>query len=249
MKSPKDVLALGRVIVQQLELPTRGTVLERWLAHHLAEVLDQADRATGAEQISAEEQAVDLVLKLWAHRRSLPEGVDPLGGYREAISVLNKLSKRSNPWMRIHGSRQYDELLSEMFEIHSRSVIAGLLLTGVTRVRELAPEERSALDEDETVILSELEKWTQQYFSSSPKVESGCPDPGGPDVTEKEGALESTSDSDGEQHSPDEDNALDENWLHASIAKDLEQMQKRIRKFLKSWREASPSESRTDKDA
>lgn len=223
MKSPKDALALGRVIVQQLELSTRGTVLERWLAHHLAEVLDQADRATGTEQVSAEKRAVDLILKLWAHRRSLPEGVDPLGGYREAIGVLDLLSKKSNPWMRVHASRQYDELLSEMFEIHSRSVIAGLLLTGGTRVRELAPEELSALGEDEAAILSELEEWTQQYSSSSPKAGDDCVDPDGSVVTE--------------------------NYLHASIANDLEKMQECIHQFLKRWHEASENRSGIDKDA
>lgn len=236
MKSPKDVLALGQVIVQQLELSARGTVLERWLAHHLAEALDRAERATGTERVSAEKRAVDLVLKLWAHRRSLPEDVDPLGGYREAISALYRLSKKSNPWMRISTSRQYDELLREMFEIHRRSVVAGLLLTGITRVRKLAPEEINALGEDEAAILSELEEWTLHYLSSSPKAEGDYVDPDESVATEKETTFKFAPGSGREEHSQDEHNVQDENWLHASIAKDLEQMQKCIHQFLERWR-------------
>ena len=57
LKSPKDALALGRTIVRQLELEDRGTVLERWLAHHLAEVIAEADQAVGVAKAASEAQA------------------------------------------------------------------------------------------------------------------------------------------------------------------------------------------------
>ena len=249
MKSPKDVLALGRVIVQQLELASRGDVLERWLAHHLAEVMDQVDRATGAERVSAEKRAVDLILKLWAHQRSLPKNADPLGGCRAAINVLSRLSRKSNPWMHIRSSRQYYELLHEMFEIHSRSVVAGLLLTQKVRLRELAPEESIALHDDEAAILSELEEWTQHYSSSATEIESDFADTDTWGTTAMESTPECGLESGQEGISPDGRNFPDESELHAAVAKDLERMRASISKLLKRWRKALPSESGKDNDA
>ncbi len=106
LKSPKDILALGQAIVRELELDDRGAVLERWLAHHLAELMSEADREVGPTKAAAEQQAVDLILRLWMHRRVLPEPVDPLGGYRDAIAVLGRLMPEADPWARYrrHGS-------------------------------------------------------------------------------------------------------------------------------------------------
>ena len=121
-------MALGQVIVKQLDLNDRGTVLERWLAHHLAEVIAEADQATGTAKAASEAQAVDLILKLWIHRRALPEPVDPLGGYRKAIEVLGRLAPEADPWSRFRQPDGYDGLLHEMFRILSRTVLSGWCL-------------------------------------------------------------------------------------------------------------------------
>ncbi len=159
MKSPKDVLALGRVIVRQLELQDRGTVLDRWMAHHLAEVIAEAGRACGPEKAASEARAVDLILKLWAHRRALPEPVDPLGGYRKAVEVLGRLVPDANPWAYYRQPGTYDDLLREIFELLSTIMVAGLLLTQVSRERPVTEEESEALEEEERHLHSTLEKW------------------------------------------------------------------------------------------
>ena len=66
-------------------------MLERWLAHHVAEVIAEADQAVGPAKAASEARAVDLILQLWVHWRALPEPVDPLGGYREAVGVPDRL--------------------------------------------------------------------------------------------------------------------------------------------------------------
>ena len=116
-------MALGQVIVKQLELEDRGAVVDRWLAHHLAEVIAEADRATGTAKAASEAQAVDLILKLWIHRRALPEPVDPLGGCRKAIEVLGRLSPEADPWSRFRQPEGHDGLLHEMFRTLCRIVI------------------------------------------------------------------------------------------------------------------------------
>lgn len=159
MKSPKDVLALGQVIVNQLELASRGAVLERWLAHHLAEVLDEVDRVSGKAKAEAERNAVDLVLKLWLHRRALPEPADPLGGYRKAIEALGSLTPESNPWRRFTQSGEDEELLRDTFEALAKAVVFGLSLTHLSEVRAVTSEETAALSAEELELKKMLDRW------------------------------------------------------------------------------------------
>ena len=50
-KPPKDVSELGQHLVRELGFEDRGETLGRWMAHHLAELLDQAENAkTAAER-------------------------------------------------------------------------------------------------------------------------------------------------------------------------------------------------------
>ena len=90
-------MALGRVIVRQLELEDRGTVLERWLAHHLAEVIVAADEASGRAKAAAEAQAVDLICTLWAHRCAFAESIGPHGEYRRAVEMLGRQATEAGP--------------------------------------------------------------------------------------------------------------------------------------------------------
>lgn len=91
---PKDPLALGRVIVDELELPATGATLERWMAHELADLLLRADRAEGALDRSAlEERAMGLIVDLWNRREALP-GTD-----RFSAAILgNPEQKREHLW-------------------------------------------------------------------------------------------------------------------------------------------------------
>ena len=125
----------------------------------MAEILDEVDRVTGAAKADAENQAVELILKLWLHRRALPEPVDPLGGYRKAIEALGRLMPDANPWRRFARSSDDAELLSEIFEVLSKTVVLGLLLSHSSEVRVVTSEETIALSSDEIEIKSMLEEW------------------------------------------------------------------------------------------
>ena len=244
MKSPKDVLALGQVIVRQLELEDRGTVLERWLAHHLAEVIAKADQAVGPAKAAAEAQAVDLVLKLWAHRRALPEPADPLGGYRQAVEVLGRLVPEANPWSYLRRPETHDGQLREMFALLSRIVQAGLLLAQISRVRPVTAEESRGLEEEEVHLQSVFEQW-MPFFSrspSGPEVEiefmgAGAAEDAEISVDEK---PERVADSDGLDHISDEQATSTDARLHAAIASDLEDMQSNLADLLTRWRKSSP---------
>ena len=235
MKSPKDVLALGRVIVTQLDLPSRGAVLEHWLAHHLAEILDEVDRAAGAAKAGAESRAVDLILKLWLHRRALPEPVDPLGGYRKAIEALGCLTPDANPWRRFGRSDDDAGLLREIFEALSKTVVFGLLLSHATEVRAVTSEEKTALSSEEIEIKRMLKKWLP-IAASSPKpiidFEFTTPPDGSPRTAGADEARHKAEHDPSplEWHAKD-----DEAALRARIVEEIKSAQEALETLLSRW--------------
>ena len=65
-KPPKGVLELGQHLVRELRFEDGVDTLGRWMAHHLAELLDQAENAkTKVERSKARKQATETILKVW----------------------------------------------------------------------------------------------------------------------------------------------------------------------------------------
>ena len=239
-------MALGQVIVRQLELEDCSTVLERWLAHHLAEVMAEAGQAVGPARAASEAQAVDLVLKLWTHRRALPEPADPLGGYRKAVEVLGRLMPEANPWVYYHRPDTYDGLLREMFELLSRIVLAGLLLTQVSRARPVTAEESKGLEEDEVYLQSVFEQWMPFFPRPRSRPDINIEYVGTDTVEDAEMGIdekpERVGGPDDQNHASDEQAAPADVSLHATIASDLERMQADLAELLARWRKSSPCE-------
>ena len=130
------------------------------MAHHLADLLNEADNAEGTAKAAVEDRAVDLVLKLWLHRRALPEAVDPLGGLREVIQVLELLSPDANPWRRYSNPSSHAELLRETFHVLAKVVAMGALLVGRAEPTESSQEQVAGLSDEERHLLEMLEQWT-----------------------------------------------------------------------------------------
>ena len=242
MQSPKDVLALGQVIVRQLELQDRGTVLERWIAHHLAEAIAEVNRAVGPAKAASEARAVDLVLRLWTHRRALPEPIDPLGGYRKAIKALGLLMPEANPWAHYHQSNTFEGLLRESFELLGKIVLAGVLLTQVSRGRPITEEEFEALEEEERYLHSTLEQWMLIVARSPcrPEVKIEFVSTGTTEGAEADREPERVRDSSDQDRTSDEQERPDDTDLHAKIVSNLELMQTDLTDLLTRWRESSP---------
>lgn len=167
--SPKDVLGVGRVIVRQLELDARGELPTRWMAHHLAELIETAERSEGNERQSAEDRAVDLIIKLWASRRALPFPADPLAGYGQAIKVLASMVPGGDPW-RIYGRRETnDDLLREMYAALVHLVMSGLLLTRGPEIRAIDNSEWRALTDEERELVAFFDRWRAFFATPVPK--------------------------------------------------------------------------------
>jgi hypothetical protein len=89
---------LGKRLVQQLGVDEDIDMLSRWMSHVLAEKILAAEEATGnGGDQAAKHEAVDLILRLWAHRRNLTSGsrpfeeLEPLAG---ALQILNPEAER-----------------------------------------------------------------------------------------------------------------------------------------------------------
>jgi hypothetical protein len=61
------------------------------MAHYLAEQMDRAKRSAGKERVHAEQECFDTILRLWSHRREMPDGRRPFEALENAISVVDKL--------------------------------------------------------------------------------------------------------------------------------------------------------------
>ena len=87
-----SVLALGRKIVDELGLDQSADTLGRWMAHYLAEKMEDAEAATGEAREQKMSECSDTILKLWAHRSELPNGKRPFEEFEPVFRALRSLN-------------------------------------------------------------------------------------------------------------------------------------------------------------
>ncbi len=236
-------MALGRELVRNLELDARGSTIERWMAHHLAEVIAQADAATGIEKTEADARAADLIQKLWAKRRSLPTSADPLGGYRESIAVLSRLMPDGNPWAAYAARHGLEGLLRNLFDAMARVVVGGILLTQTHASREVSAAETGALEQDERVLLELLAWWEKEVRPSHPAIVRVVIVPsGGSDNTARE-----EQDTVSTEAVPADDLAnLSETEIRyrvrGAVTEDLERLRNDLDTLIQRWRKETEKE-------
>ena len=202
----------------------------------------EADRAVGPAKGASEARAVELILKLWTHRRALPEPADPLGGYRNAVEVLGRLAPEANPWTRFRRPDTRNDLLHDTFQALSRMVLAGLVLTNASRARPVTEEESKGLAEEELYLQSVFEQW-MPFFPRPrrrPEIELGLVDAETSERGESHIELERLGDSGNQDYTTDEQTAPTDDRLHAAIVSDLERMQTRLAELLTRWRQSAP---------
>ena len=122
LKTPADVLALGRLIVDQLNLDPGVDTLGRWMAHHVAELLVAVDVAPN-DKLRRERQndAVQAIIKLWTHRSMYENRVNPLSELKPIIQVIRTLDPGNNPWLIRNDGTRY------VYDIFRRLIICLLL--------------------------------------------------------------------------------------------------------------------------
>lgn len=162
------MLELGRAIAHQLDIDAHGELLPRWMAQHLAELIQAAECSEGAAKQMAEERAVELIIKLWTNRRALPGNADPLNGYLAAIKTLSVMQPSADPWRWYRPSSSSEELLHDMFCALVDLVMSGLLLTRPLEMRRIQDVEWNALSKEEQLLVELLERWHEFVVAPAP---------------------------------------------------------------------------------
>lgn len=85
----KAVIELGKRIVAGLMLG--DDVTAQWMAHLVADKISAAEDASETVRDSAVAECVDVILKLWAHRYTLPPYMRPLRELDPLLRTLNSL--------------------------------------------------------------------------------------------------------------------------------------------------------------
>jgi hypothetical protein len=85
----KAVIELGKRIVAGLKLG--DDITAQWMAHLVAEKISAAEDAPETVRDAASAECVDVILKLWAHRYTLPPYMRPLRELDPLLRTLNSL--------------------------------------------------------------------------------------------------------------------------------------------------------------
>ena len=85
------VLALGKKIVDELNLDQPSDTLARWMSHYIAEKIDEAEAATDEARERKMSECCDAILMLWDHRSRLPNGKRPFEDFEPIFRVLKSL--------------------------------------------------------------------------------------------------------------------------------------------------------------
>ena len=86
-----SILALGKKIVDELGMDQSTDTLGRWMAHYIAEKMEDAKASTGDARDRKMSECRDVILKLWAHRNKLPNGKRPFEDFEPIFRVIKSL--------------------------------------------------------------------------------------------------------------------------------------------------------------
>lgn len=90
-KQYDDIIALGELLVKELQLDESVDTLGRWMAHHVAEVMQAAEKSSGRKRTEAEDRCREAILSLWKHINDFPRGHRPLADIEPLVATIKAL--------------------------------------------------------------------------------------------------------------------------------------------------------------
>lgn len=156
-------MALGDRLVHDFGLEDSTDTAGRWMAHHLAELLDQSRKLKSAKQKQAEKAATDLILRLWSSREALPGAAYPLKALEKPLSILRLLGEGASPFSSMYPQSE-EALLADAFDGLRKLVAHGVLLFSA-RLDE-QPEDKITtpfLLEEEQRTIDALNLWVAHF--------------------------------------------------------------------------------------
>lgn len=108
------VIDLGKRLLAQLKLGDDETA--QWMAHALAERINDAENAPPEKRVAAQNSCAELVFQLWERRYSLPAQLRPLRSLEPLLRTLNSLDASNGPRFRFMQERPADVKVEEGVE-------------------------------------------------------------------------------------------------------------------------------------
>lgn len=77
--------------MEAMNVDGSADTLGRWMAHFVAELIDEAERTTGPEKAAAQDRCFTAILELWSHRAKFPRGMRPQQELEPILRVVESL--------------------------------------------------------------------------------------------------------------------------------------------------------------
>jgi len=142
-----SILALGRKFVEELGLEPSVDTLSRWMAHYIADLIVEAENATGEDKSLAEKNCFNAIMMLWRHRAELPNGKRPFENLEPVIRAIESLDPENETPRYFRSARRPNDEDMEQSEAdswlamvdgldYSAKVLIGYCLSQAARATE-----------------------------------------------------------------------------------------------------------------
>jgi len=162
----KDVLVLGHHLATELDFSGSCDTLGKWMAHHLAEIMERAENEKDTDKKSEyKNQMVELTLKIWEHRSSLKGEAYPLTRFKGIIQALSFLSPEANIWEKGRLGK-YESLAADSYsmivDLYRSLLFVEFSALKSVRSKQLPP---SVLSDDEQAMYEILNTWAEEELN------------------------------------------------------------------------------------
>lgn len=156
----KAVIELGKRVVAGLKLG--DDVTAQWMAHLVAEKISAAEHASETARDAVVAECVDVILKLWSHRYTLPPYMRPLRELDPLLHTLNSLGVNEADELRFFSRPPSSEELEGATEDEKKLFEFAI---GIDRVaRELIRHAVSVAAERSVEV---VKPWLEEAFKGS----------------------------------------------------------------------------------
>jgi hypothetical protein len=162
------VLDLGKTIVQELSLDPSVDTLGRWMAHYVAQLIYDAEQACDETRVEKQRLAFDSIMKLWSHRSTYENRINPLSELAPVIQVLRSLNANENTYIRLLGlGAGHGNTIGEFYDSFRRLMVylvLGKLPASIDLKASLSRANTTLQfqDEDEREIVRGLTNWLSE---------------------------------------------------------------------------------------
>ena len=87
----KRTVELGKKLVQELELDRSPDTLGRWMAHHLADLINQAEQGPESDRNERRRECRSAILELWEHMYSIRTASNPFLDLESIVETIRAL--------------------------------------------------------------------------------------------------------------------------------------------------------------